>query len=138
MTIGSNGTYSSSKNKKKRKNPEATREIVNNLLILMLFSIPVAFIFTASVMRVRLTSETQNMNKMANNMRIEMHNFDREIANYNINIEKSCGKNILEKVKQMKLDLEYPRPGQVKQLKFPREPELQAVGMKSKKESGQL
>lgn len=138
MTIGSNGAYSSSKGKKKRKNPEATREIVNNLLILMLFSIPVALIFTASLMRVRLTSDTQNMNKRANTMRMEMHNFDREIANYNIKIEKSCGKNILEKVKQMNIALEYPRPGQVKRLKFPREPELQALGMKSKKVVGQL
>lgn len=135
MTISIAGTQSV-KAKRKRKNSTQveTGEIVNTLLILMLLAIPLGVAFGASLWRVKITSETQNLMKQANNMQADINAYEREIKNYNIRIEKSCGRNIISKVKDMKMDLNYPKPGQIKRLNSPAEPKIQVESAAVKKQ----
>ncbi len=135
MTISSMGVYSGKSRKKRKSSVNVnTGEILNNFLILLLFAIPISMIFGASLWRVRITSETQNLNKYVNKMQSDIHAFDREIGNYNIKIEKSCGRNIIGKVKELNMDLNYPQPSQIKRLNSPNEPKIQVDKIRSKKE----
>ncbi len=125
MTITSVGNAGGKSRKKRKSSVQVdTGEIVNNFLVLLLFTVPITMIFVASLCRVHFTAKTQNLNKTAEKMQSDIHAYEREVKNYNVRIERSCGRNIISKVKELELGLNYPRPGQIKRLSHPAEPKI--------------
>ncbi len=117
MTISVQGGSSGSK--RRRKVSQKGGEGLGFILTVLKLSLPLCLLFGVAVGKVVLMSETAKLNKKATNIQIETHKLEREIANYNMQIEKSCGKMILAKIKQFKLDLQFPAPGQIRRLDSP-------------------
>lgn len=127
VTLGRNN---SSKRIRKDKS-KSLGEIFAFGLEILKFAMPLAILFCASVVKVVLTSRTDSMNKNADAMQKQIHEFDREIANYKVLNERFSGRSVLGQVMSFNLGLKYPEPGQVRKLEnYPREPEIRVDTIK--------
>lgn len=95
-------------------------------------SLPLALLFIVAVVKVKLTSETEKMNKKAISVQKDIYDLERESANYAMQIEKKSGKHVLAKVKDLNLELQFPKPGQMRKLELPEEPVIKKTGPKAK------
>lgn len=90
-------------------------------------SFPLSLLFIVAIAKVRFTSETEKLNKKATVIQREIHDLERESGNYTMQIEKRSGKYVLAKVKDFNLELQFPRPGQMKKLDLPEEPVIKKI-----------
>lgn len=81
-------------------------------------SVPFCILFTAAIVRVMWTSQSETLNKETISLENRISDIERETDNLNIMIEQQSGKNILAQVKRYNLDLHYPHPGQIKKLEY--------------------